>query len=129
VKRLILVSPWLDLGCHSKSIDDAPHDYLEAEVMRRLAQSYLAGTSPNDPRASPLSATLTGLPPTFVASGAEEAFRDEIADFVARARQVGVDVTHDAAPDLPHAYPLIPVFGPERRRLLHRLEDWMHVGS
>ncbi|MDX2011016.1 MAG: alpha/beta hydrolase fold domain-containing protein [Myxococcaceae bacterium] len=125
VHRVLLVSPWLDLTCRSPTIDAAPHDYLEAEVMRRLATSYLGGTAPEDPRASPLFANLAGLPPIFLASGGQEAFRGEIADFVSKARAAGVAVTHDEAADLPHAYPLVPVFGPERRRLLHRLEDWM----
>jgi epsilon-lactone hydrolase len=125
VHRLVLLSPWLDLTCASPTIDDAPHDYLEAEVMRRLAASYLAGTPATEARASPLYAELTGLPPLFLASGGQEAFRGEIARFVEKARADAVEVTHDVAADLPHAYPLVPIFGPERRALLHRLEAWL----
>lgn len=125
IKALMLLSPWLDLTAGSPSIDDAPHDYLEAEVIRRIAQRYLDGADPTNPLASPAFAPLEGLPRTFVASGGQEAFRGEIQAFVEKARACGVDVTHDEAPDLPHAYALVPVFGPERRRLVHRLEAWL----
>jgi acetyl esterase/lipase len=122
---LLLVSPWLDLTASSGSIDAAPNDYLEADVIRRLSASWLGGHDATDPLASPSFAALEGLPRTFLSSGGEEAFRDELRGFAQRAREAGVDVTHDEAADLPHAYPLVPVFGPERRRLIHRVEEWM----
>lgn len=121
---LLLVSPWLDLTGTSATIDDAPHDYLEPDVIRKIATSYLQGASPDDPLASPAFADLSGLPRTLVLSGGQEAFRGEIRAFVARARAAGVECDHDEAADLPHAYPLVPVFGPERRRAVHRIEAW-----
>lgn len=124
---LLLVSPWLDLTASSPTVDDAPHDYLEADVIRRLAGAYLAGADPTNPLASPAFADLTGLPRTLMASGGQEAFRGEIHAFVEKARAAGVDLEHDEASDLPHAYPLVPIFGPERRRLVHRIEDWVNA--
>ena len=121
---LLLVSPWLDLSASSPSIDDAPHDSLEGDVIRRLAEAYLAGADARSPLASPAFAELTGLPPTLVASGGQEAFRDEIGAFVEKARAAGVEVEHDVAVDLPHASPLVPIFGPERRRLVDRIQAW-----
>lgn len=122
---LLLVSPWLDLTASSPTVDDAPHDYLEGDVVRRLADAYLAGAEAHSPLASPAFAELTGLPRTLVASGGEEAFRGEIAAFVEKARAAGGDVEHDVAVDLPHAYPLVPIFGPERRRLVDRVQAWV----
>lgn len=125
LEAVLLISPWLDLTASSATIDDAPHDYLEPDVIRRLAKAYLNGASPENPLASPAFADLSGLPRTFVSSGGQEAFRGEIHAFVEKARAAGVEVEHDEALDLPHGYPLVPVFGPERRRLVHRIEDWL----
>jgi acetyl esterase/lipase len=122
---LLLVSPWLDLTVSSPTVDDAPHDYLEADVIRRLADAYLAGADPRSPLASPAFADVSRLARTLIASGGEEAFRGEIAAFVERARAAGVDVEHDVAADLPHTYPLVPIFGPERRRLVDRIHAWV----
>lgn len=122
---LVLVSPWLDLTASSPTIDDAPHDYLEADVIRRLAEAYLGGADARSPLASPAFAALAALPPTLVASGGQEAFRGEIAAFVEKARAAGVEVEHDVATDLPHAYPLVPIFASERRRLIDRVREWV----
>jgi monoterpene epsilon-lactone hydrolase len=122
---LALFSPWLDLTCTTDSLDDAPLDYLEGAVLRRLSGSYLGNTPPTDPLASPAHATFSELPHTFVASSTSEALRDEIAAFVTRARSQGTHVTHDVSDGLPHAYPLIPLFGTERNECLSRFARWL----
>lgn len=121
---LVLVSPWLDLTASSPTLHDAPHDYLEGETVARLAAAYLAGADPTNPVASPAFAELSGLPRTLVASGAQEAFRGEIGAFVERARAAGREVVHDVAEGLPHAYPMVPMFAAERRRLVERIAGW-----
>ncbi len=116
LRAMALVSPWLDLSCSAPSVDASPNDYLEPEVMRRLAAVYLGGADPRSPLASPRFASLTGLPPTLILSGGEEVMRHEIGEFVQRGRDANAIVEHDEAAGLPHAYPLVPLFSPERSR-------------
>ncbi|MBL8918356.1 MAG: alpha/beta hydrolase fold domain-containing protein [Myxococcaceae bacterium] len=124
LEGLVLLSPWVDLSCRDSVHVDAPFDYLEKGGLLRVSSSYLSGADPMNPLASPAFAGLHGLPRTFVASGGDEVLREEIAAFVAKGRAAGGDVTHHLEPGVPHAYALLPMFGPARRRLVQALTRW-----
>ncbi len=58
-------------------------------------RSYLNGTDPSDPAASPLRADLAGLPPIRVQVGDDEVLLDDSVRFVGRALAAGVDAQLD----------------------------------
>lgn len=125
LEGLVLLSPWLDLTCRESVHVDAPFDYLVRDGLVRVSASYLGGADPMNPLASPAFADVQGLPRTLIASGGDEVLREEIAAFAAKARTAGVDLEHDVAPGLPHAYALLPMFGPARRALVQRVVEWV----
>ena len=64
--------------------DDAYEDLdirdpvLSLRDLRRYSSAYLAGSSPDDPRASPLYGDLSGLPPILHVVGSEEMILDQV---------------------------------------------------
>ncbi len=73
---LILFSPEISMACDEPSItQNADRDILPWNMPVR---PYLHGLDPHDARVSAIDADLRGLPPTFVAYGGDEMFRDPI---------------------------------------------------
>lgn len=72
-------SPWVNLLNDGESYDSVkPVDNsLPRELMHDLAKQYLGGTALRDPRASPVFADLTGLPPLLIQVGDSERLRSD----------------------------------------------------
>lgn len=67
--------------------------------------SYLNGTDPRDPGASPLYADVTGLPPIRVHVGDDEVLLDDSVRFVDRALRAGVAAQPDVWEGMVHGFP------------------------
>jgi epsilon-lactone hydrolase len=108
-----LVSPLLDLTLGSASLsDNAAHDIaVTLQGMQDIVAAYLQGADPADPRASPLLAELTGLPPTIVLASGDEALRDD-ARRVVRALDDAELLEYTG---VVHAWPLFASFLPAGR--------------
>jgi acetyl esterase/lipase len=101
----VLLSPEVDLAMASGSIlENASKDVLPADIPVR---PYLGDDDPTDPRVSTVYADLWRYPPTFVAYGSDEMFRDQIERFAARLRDDGVDITDLCAPHVFHVYEIL----------------------
>jgi len=102
---LILFSPETSTACDEASItENADRDILPWNIPVR---PYLHGVDPHDVRVSAVDADLAGFPPTFVASGGDEMFRDPIRRFVARLADAGVDTTAIEEPAMFHVFPIL----------------------
>ena len=93
-------------------------------------RSYLGaryGTDDVPPYAAPARATdLTGLPPTFVAVGAIDGFRDEDVDYAMRLCRAGVPTELHVYPGAPHGFQLVRAAAVSQRAL--RTEDeWLRA--
>jgi epsilon-lactone hydrolase len=101
----ILFSPEVDLVMGEPSIRaNARHDVLPDQIP---VIQYLGGADPHDPRVSVVYANVHRFPPTFIAFGGQEMFRDEIVEFVVRLRNAGVTVDDFEAPYLFHVYEIL----------------------
>ncbi len=72
--RLVLLSPWLDVGMTSAAgvdLDRRDHILSRASLLH-AGRLYAGAEGVNDPRASPLFADLSGLPPTTVYCGGDD---------------------------------------------------------
>jgi len=80
---LMLLSAWLDLtvSAPSYSVNAATDPLFSLESARLAAELYLQGLSSRDPLASPLFASLTGFPPTFISVGRGEVLADDSSRF------------------------------------------------
>lgn len=102
---LILFSPEMSMALDEPSItENADRDILPWNIPVR---PYLNGLDLHDPRVSPLDADPHGFPPTFVAYGGDEMFRDPIRRFVERLTRVGIDATAIEEPAMFHVFPIL----------------------
>jgi len=105
----VLMSPTVDLTSSGASMTErADQDPISTPAMlRQLASDYLAGADPKTPLASPLFASLSGLPPLLVLVGTADVLLSDSERLAAAAAEAGVDVTLEVGEGLPHVYPLM----------------------
>jgi len=105
----VLMSPTVDLTSSGASMTErVDQDAISTPAMlRQFASDYLAGADPRTPLASPLFASLAGLPPLLVLVGTADLLLSDSERLAAAADQAGVDVTLEIGEGLPHVYPLM----------------------
>jgi monoterpene epsilon-lactone hydrolase len=81
--------------------------YFTKQQVAELVQSYLGSADPNDPLASPLQGSLSGLPPIRIYAGDDEVLLDDSRRYVERAIAAGVDARLDLWTGMPHGFPAI----------------------
>lgn len=102
---VVLLSPWVDLTLSGASIDtNAPFDYVERKSIQAMARCYADPEEHRSPLVSPVFADLHGLPPMLVQTGGTEALYSENCTLVERARNAGVDVTHEITDEMFHVW-------------------------
>jgi epsilon-lactone hydrolase len=104
----VLMSPTVDLTASGASMTKRIHQdpISTPALLNQLADDYLAGGDPRDPLASPLFASLGGLPPLLIVVGTADLLLSDSERFADAARAAGVDVTLRVGKDLPHVFPL-----------------------
>jgi epsilon-lactone hydrolase len=104
-----LMSPTVDLTSSGASMTErADQDPIFTPAMlRQLASDYLAGADPTTPLASPLFASLAGLPPLLVQIGTAELLLSDSERLASAATQARVEVTLQIGEGLPHVYPIM----------------------
>src|SRR3984885_15217136 len=103
-----LMSPTVDLTSSGASMTErADQDPISTPaLLRQLAAGYLAGADPTTPLASPLFASLAGLPPLLIPVGTADLLLSDAERLAARAAEAGVDVRLEVGDGLPHVYQL-----------------------
>jgi epsilon-lactone hydrolase len=93
ISGLALLSPWLDLMVtHPAYATHAATDPLfSKESAQEAARLYLQGHLPEDPLASPLFASLTGFPPTYINVGTGEVLAGDAREMHVRLLAAGVE--------------------------------------
>jgi epsilon-lactone hydrolase len=121
----VLLCPWVDLTAVSGSIvAHEPYDFATPAHVEAWAKGYLADADPRCPRASPVFAELSGLPPLLVHVGSAEMLFDQIKAFVEQARATEVEVELEIAPDMIHNWHVFASFLPEARRSIDQIGDF-----
>jgi monoterpene epsilon-lactone hydrolase len=102
----VLLSPEVDLTFSGASMTERAEEdpIFTPAMLRQLAADYLGGADPKTPLASPLFASLAGLPPLLVQVGTAELLLSDAERLAARAAQAKVDVTVQVGEGLPHVY-------------------------
>ena len=106
LRAIACLSPWMDLTCMSDRYgNDAAHDQsLDSRRLRLYAGQYLGAVSPESPLASPLFASLGGLPPILVQVGREELLYEDAVSFAEQARRAGGEIALDVWDDVVHVW-------------------------
>lgn len=83
-KALVLMSPWTDMRCESKSDSGSYRTYMDKDPLLSYeyvvaARTAYAGENVdfNDPHYSPIVAELDNMPPTLIQVGSNEILRDD----------------------------------------------------
>jgi epsilon-lactone hydrolase len=105
----VLMSPTVDLTSSGASMKErVEQDPISTPAMlRQFAADYLAGADPTTPLASPLFASLSGLPPLLVQVGTADLLLSDSERLAKAATDAGVHVTLEVGEDLPHVYQLL----------------------
>src|SRR5580692_4098961 len=105
----VLMSPTVDLTSSGASMTErADQDPISTPaLLRQFAADYLAGADPKTPLASPLFASLAGLPPLLIQEGTADVLLSDSERLAKAAAGAGVDVTLQIGEGLPHVYQLL----------------------
>lgn len=121
------LSPLVDLRFSGASFaENAQSDVvLPASRAADMAQMYLDGADPDDPRASPLFADFTGMSPVFLAASDSEILLDDARRMADHLREQGVDVTDNIVQNHPHVWHIFQRFLPEADQGLRDIAAWI----
>jgi monoterpene epsilon-lactone hydrolase len=102
----VLMSPTVDLTSSGASMSErVDQDPISTPaLLRQLSSDYLAGADPKTPLASPLFASLAGLPPMLVQVGTADLLLSDSERLATAAADAGVDITLQIGEGLPHVY-------------------------
>lgn len=117
--RVLLLCPWVDLACDARQPgDQEPQPIIDPRQLRRFAAAYLDGHDPGDPRISPLTADLSGLPPMLLQAGTGDPLAGDARRLTERARWYGVDARLELYPASTHVFHYFWSFLPEAANAL-----------
>lgn len=94
-----------------------------------MAQMYLQGANPKDPRASPLYADFTRSRPIWLTAADTEILLDDTIRMAERLIAQGVDGTCIIESGLPHVWPLMQKILPQAYHTLAGLAGWINSRS
>ena len=122
------MSPTVDLTSSGASMTDrVDEDPISTPaLLRQLASDYLAGADPRTPLASPLFASLSGLPPLLVQVGTADLLLSDSERLAEAAAEAGVDVHLEVSDGLPHVYQLA-LGTPEAARATERVGRFLRA--
>jgi monoterpene epsilon-lactone hydrolase len=125
----VLMSPTVDLTSSGASMTErAGQDPISTPgMLRQFAADYLAGADPKAPLASPLFASLSGLPPLLIQAGTADLLLSDAERLAAAAAGAGVDVTLEIGEGLPHVYQLM-LGTPEAAAATERIGAFLRAG-
>ena len=104
---LLLTAPWVDVAMEHPDTACPEREDLAVgrSILRWGAERYADGVPLDDPRLSPLNASMHGLPPVHLNVGAEDLFLADDRRFCAALEAAGVDVASIEQAGAGHVYP------------------------
>ena len=120
---LILFSPEVDLRLDEPSVtENAKLDILPWNIP---TASYLHGEDASSASISPLTADLDGFPPTFVAWGGDEMFRDPIRRYAERLEAAGVPTHAHEFEGMFHVFQILMPWAEKSRQSFAHLQTFV----
>jgi monoterpene epsilon-lactone hydrolase len=123
VAGLILFSPEADLMLDQPSVtENAPHDILPWNIP---TAPYLHGESATSSEVSEILADVSEWPPTLVAWGSDEMFRDAIRILVEHLEKAQVPTVAIEEPGMFHVFPILMPWAAASRRVGAAVGDFV----
>ena len=122
---VVAMCPMGDMAISGQSVDAASGtDPICTRVfITQMAASYLQGSDPRAPLASPVYGDYRGLPPLLIQVGENEALYNDATRMADAARRDGVDVELDTYSDTVHVFQIFD-FLPESSAALTRIAEF-----
>lgn len=122
---LVLFSPEVDLDLNQPSVtDNAGRDILPWNIP---VTSYLQGVEPDDARVSAVFADPGSYPPTFVAMGSDEMFRDGIAAFAEHLDSAGAAIELHEEDSMFHVFPIVMPWAESAKRVFDAMDSFVEA--
>ena len=104
---LALMSPWTDLSLSGASMTDKADDdpLLTRDLLSAAVHHYLGDGPPRDPRASPVFANMSELPPLLIHVGDDEVLLDDSTRVMERVEKSGGEVRVEIWANMIHVFP------------------------
>jgi acetyl esterase/lipase len=116
---LVLLSPEVDLDFGDSSVtDNARYDILPWNIP---VTAYLKGVDPDDGLVSAVYSDVSGYPPTLVAWGSHEMFRDSCARFAEALEAEGVRTFTIEGEGMYHVYPIVVPWSASGRTVVEEI--------
>jgi monoterpene epsilon-lactone hydrolase len=113
---MLLFSPEVDLALDEPSItENADHDILPWNIP---TAAYLQGIDPKADYVSAIHQHVDRWPPTYLAWGGDEMFRDAIRTLEQHLDEANVDTTAREVPGMFHVFPIVMPWADSSRRVL-----------
>lgn len=111
IKKVILLSPWLNLSSSSASFEQkkSQDEIISKEVLQQSADVYTYASNLENPLVSPLLATkeqLQGFPSTYIQMGEKEILLEDAKNFNLLLKECGVDSKLEIFPEMMHLFQL-----------------------
>ncbi|OUS17116.1 alpha/beta hydrolase [Gammaproteobacteria bacterium 50_400_T64] len=116
----VCLSPWADLTLSGDSmiVKDKVDAMLGRDSLSWFGGLYLAGQDASDPKASPIFADLSGLPPLLIQVGSQEVLLDDAIRLNKVAKKAGVDVSLEVWDGQMHVWQLMAAIVPEGKHAI-----------
>ena len=121
------ISPWVDMeGLGDSLKTKADVDVIvDEEIIKELADMFLAGQDARDPLAAPLYGDYTGVSPMYIQVGEDETLLDDSTRLAAKAKADGCDVTLEVFPEMQHVFQMCAGNMPEADEALAKIGAWL----
>jgi monoterpene epsilon-lactone hydrolase len=125
----VAFSPWTDLAATGLSLteNDGRCAMFHTENIADFAAAYLGDASPRDPRASPLFADLSGMPPVLLHVSSSELLLDDARRVHTSIQSGGGDSTIHIFDGVPHGWQLLDGLVPEARASLEEAASFIRA--
>ncbi len=107
-RRLVLLSPWLDLILSNPDLATVGDPWLSTVGLVEAGKAWAAGDDPTAPRLSPGNGPLAELAATHVLVGTRELCLPDVRLLRERATAEGADLEVTECAGALHVYPLLP---------------------
>ena len=115
----VCLSPAVDMLFEGESVSkNQERDWITAGRLHAIRTVYLAGHDPQDPIASPLHASLAGLPRLYIQVGTHELLLSDVGKFVDKARWAGVPVQAELWEGMFHCWQVFAEQIPEAQQAI-----------
>jgi monoterpene epsilon-lactone hydrolase len=123
-KKLVLMSPWLDVTLTNPAIEENKHDdvMMTVERLSSAAQVYVGDTDPRNPLISPMFGDLAGLPPMLVQMGTADLLLADCRKFVEKCQAAGVDVKYEEVPHVFHDFMMLNILPEAKLAIVSQTE-------